>query len=74
LNNLGNLQIDKNEIKQAQQSFKEALSIRKSLAKKHPEFYMPALADTQISFGQFYFKSVKDKKQTKFWKVGVYHL
>ena len=46
LNNLGNLQLDKKEFEDALKSYKEALDIRRELAKVNPQTYLPDVAIT----------------------------
>ena len=51
LNSLGILQSDKNELEQAEQSYLEALGIRRKLAEKNPDVYLPYVATTLNNLG-----------------------
>src|SRR5262249_36532877 len=46
LNNLANLQADKNEFPAAETAYNEALEIRKHLAETNPQTYLPDVATT----------------------------
>ena len=46
LNNLANLQFDKNDYAGAEQGYREALQIRRDLAKTNPQTYLPDVAMT----------------------------
>ena len=61
LNNLGNLQSDKNEFEDALKSYKEALEIRRKLAQANPQSYLPDVAMTLINLSFFYQKCQPDK-------------
>jgi len=61
LNNLGNLQRDKNEFEDALKSYKEALEIRRKLAQSNPQSYLPDVAMTLINLSIFYQKCQPDK-------------
>ncbi|MBU6391865.1 MAG: tetratricopeptide repeat protein [Planctomycetes bacterium] len=61
LNNLGNLQQDKNEFEDALKSYKEALEIRRKLAQSNPQTYLPNVAMTLINLSIFYQKGQPDK-------------
>ena len=51
LNNLGNLSGDENRNAEARKQFEEALAIRRSLAKKKPNVYLPDVATTLNNLG-----------------------
>ncbi len=51
LNNLGNLQSNNNELDKAEQSYSEALDIRRDLAKGNPQAFLPHLAETFNNLG-----------------------
>jgi tetratricopeptide (TPR) repeat protein len=46
LNKLGNIDSDQSRVKEARQEFEEALEIRRELAQKEPETYLPDVAQT----------------------------
>src|SRR5690606_18070511 len=51
LNNLGNLQADKNDFEKAEISYNKALEIREKLAEKNPEAFLPRVAKTLNNLG-----------------------
>ena len=51
LNNLGNLLSDNNELVAARQAYKEALQLRRKLAEKNPDVYLPDVAMTLNNLG-----------------------
>jgi tetratricopeptide (TPR) repeat protein len=54
LNNLGNLQANRNDPEAAMKSYTEALEIRKELASKNPQTYLPDVAITLICMSHYY--------------------
>ena len=64
LNNLANLQRAKNEYGKAQQSFEEALGIRRKLAEVNPQTYLPNLGMTLKNMSIFYQDSKPDKDKS----------
>ncbi|MBB3181162.1 tetratricopeptide repeat protein [Variovorax sp. Sphag1AA] len=46
LNNLGNLHTDENRLAEARKAYEESLSIRRTLAQKNPDVYLPSVAST----------------------------
>jgi len=59
LNNLGNLYHHTQQMKEAEASYQEALTIRRDLAKANPQAYLPYVADTLRNFGLLYFTQDK---------------
>ena len=51
LNNLGNLHSDEKRMAQARQTYEEALKIRRKLAEKNPDVYLPDVAMTLNNLG-----------------------
>lgn len=51
LNNLGNLDAKRNRMDLARKEYDEALKIRRALAQKNPETYLPAVANTLNNLG-----------------------
>ncbi len=63
LNNLANLQSDNNDHAHALKNYNEALAIRRQLAAKNPDAYLPDVATTLINLGWFYHDSPQPDKQ-----------
>jgi tetratricopeptide (TPR) repeat protein len=51
LNNLGLLDRDQNRVDEARQDYEESLKIRRELAQKNPETYLPYVARTLNNLG-----------------------
>ncbi len=62
LNNLANLQRAKNEFSKAEQSYEEALEIRRKLAEENPQTYLPDVGMTLINMAIFYQDSIVKKE------------
>jgi tetratricopeptide (TPR) repeat protein len=54
LNNLGNLHREQNRMDDARQALEEALKIRRQLARRNPETYLPDVATTLINLGNLH--------------------
>ena len=54
LNNLGILHSAQNRVDDARQAYEEALKIRRELARKNPETYLPDLAMTLNNLGNLH--------------------
>jgi tetratricopeptide (TPR) repeat protein len=64
LNNLGNLQRDRNEYTQAEASYQEALKIRRELAAVNPQTYLPYVATTLNNLGVLQ-RNMKENEKAK---------
>ncbi|NIO37109.1 tetratricopeptide repeat protein, partial [Candidatus Bathyarchaeota archaeon] len=59
---LGILYRNLGRFKQAETAYKEALKIRRELAEKNPETYIPKLITTQINIARFYVATGKSEE------------
>ncbi len=62
LNNLGILQFQNNEYSKAEQNYKEALKIRRNIALKNPQIYLPEVARTLNNLGILQQNKIEYKK------------
>ena len=74
LNNLANLQSDKNEYEEAEKSYQEALAIRKQFAQLVPQAYEIPLADTYLCLSSLYRYNIIDSKRSKEYAQKALHL
>ena len=71
LNNLGNLQSQKNEFEDALKSYKEALEIRRKLAQANPQTYLPDVAMTLNNLGLLQYKKNEFEDALKSYKEAL---
>ncbi|HMO41544.1 MAG TPA: tetratricopeptide repeat protein, partial [Saprospiraceae bacterium] len=65
LNNLANLQRDKNEFEAAEQSYRRALDIRRAFAEAMPQAYDLPVCETSLNLVIFYFGKFQNGSGTE---------